>query len=77
MDCEVEVYINDKLATTGNTRDLIFSVIDQIEFLSHVMTLLPGDIVTTGTAGTQDNLNKGEKVEVKIKEIGTLRNYVV
>jgi 2-keto-4-pentenoate hydratase/2-oxohepta-3-ene-1,7-dioic acid hydratase in catechol pathway len=77
LDCEVEVYINDKLATTGNTKDLIYSVIDQIEFLSHVMTLLPGDIVTTGTAGTQDNLNKGEKVEVKIKEIGTLTNYVV
>jgi len=41
------------------------------------MTLLPGDIVTTGTAGTQDLLNRGDKVEVQIEEIGTLRNYVV
>lgn len=77
LNVEVKVYINGKLATTGNTKELIYSVIDQIEFISHVMTLLPGDIVTTGTAGTQDLLNRGDKVEVQIEEIGTLRNYVV
>jgi 2-keto-4-pentenoate hydratase/2-oxohepta-3-ene-1,7-dioic acid hydratase in catechol pathway len=77
LNTEVQVYINGKLATTGNTKELIFSVYDQLEFISKVMTLLPGDIITTGTAGTQDLLKKGDTVEVKIKEIGTLKNYVV
>jgi 2-keto-4-pentenoate hydratase/2-oxohepta-3-ene-1,7-dioic acid hydratase in catechol pathway len=77
LNTEVKVYVNGKLATTGNTNELIFSVPDQIEFISHVMTLLPGDIITTGTAGTQDLLKRGDTIEVKIAEIGTLRNYVV
>jgi len=76
-ETEVQVHINGKLATTGLTKELIYGVYEQLEFISNVMTLLPGDIITTGTAGTQDLLKKGDTVEVKIKEIGTLKNYVV
>jgi 2-keto-4-pentenoate hydratase/2-oxohepta-3-ene-1,7-dioic acid hydratase in catechol pathway len=41
------------------------------------MTLLPGDIITTGTPSGIGPMYPGDKVEVKIKRIGTLRNYVI
>ncbi len=73
----LETYLNGKLKQKGNTNDLIFPVPALINFISHVMTLLPGDIITTGTPNGIGPMYPGDKVEVKIKPIGTLRNYVV
>jgi len=77
LNVQIKVYVNGQLGAEGNTNELIFSAIDQIEFLSHIMTLLPGDIITTGTPGTQATAKKGDLVEVKIEQIGTLRNRYV
>jgi len=74
---KVETYLNHELKQKGNTSDLIFSVPELINFISHVMTLLPGDIIATGTPSGVGPMNPGDTVEVKIKPIGTLRNYVV
>jgi len=74
---DLETYLNGKLKQKGNTSDLIFSVPELINFISHVMTLLPGDIITTGTPSGIGPMYPGDKVEIKIKPIGTLRNYVV
>jgi len=73
----LETYLNGKLKQQGNTSDLIYSVPELINFISHVMTLLPGDIIATGTPSGIGPMYPGDKVEIKIAPIGTLRNYVV
>ncbi len=73
----VETYLNGELKQQGNTNDLIYSVIELINFVTHVMTLLPGDIIATGTPSGIGPMYPGDTVEIKIKPIGTLKNYVV
>ena len=76
-DLVVETYLNGKLKQRGSTRGLIYSVAEVINFISHVMTLLPGDIIAMGTPSGVGPMYPGDTVEVKIKPIGTLRNFVV
>jgi len=73
----LETYLNGELRQRGNTSDLIYSIPELINFISHVMTLLPGDIIATGTPSGIGPMYPGDTVEVKIAPIGTLRNYVV
>jgi 2-keto-4-pentenoate hydratase/2-oxohepta-3-ene-1,7-dioic acid hydratase in catechol pathway len=73
----IETYLNGELKQRGNTRDLIFSVPVLISFISQVMTLLPGDIIATGTPSGISPMHPGDTVEIKIEPIGTLRNYVI
>ena len=73
----VETYLSGELKQKGKTSDLIYSVPELIDFISHVMTLLPGDIIATGTPSGIGPMYPGDTVEIKIEEIGTLRNYVV
>jgi len=78
----LETYLNGELKQQGNTTDLIYSVPELINFISNVMTLLPGDIIATGTpsGGTPSGVGpmySGDTVEIKIESIGTLRNSVV
>jgi 2-keto-4-pentenoate hydratase/2-oxohepta-3-ene-1,7-dioic acid hydratase in catechol pathway len=47
-----------------------------VSFISHVMTLLPGDIIATGTPSGVGAMHKGDTIEIVIEGIGTLRNYV-
>ena len=70
-------YLNGKVKQQGNTSDLIYSVPELINFISHVMTLLPGDIIATGTPSGIGPMYPGDTVEIKIESIGTLRNHVV
>ena len=74
---EIKAYLNGELAAEGDNSDLIFPIPDQVEFLSHIMTLLPGDVITPGTPGVNPFIKRGDTVEIKIEPIGTLRNYVV
>jgi len=73
----LETYLNGKLKQHGNTSDLIYSVPELINFISHVMSLLPGDIIATGTPSGIGPMYPGDTVEIKIEPIGILRNYVV
>jgi 2-keto-4-pentenoate hydratase/2-oxohepta-3-ene-1,7-dioic acid hydratase in catechol pathway len=73
----LETYLNGELRQQTNTSDLIFTVGELVSFISHVMTLLPGDIIATGTTSGIGPMQPGDTVEVKIENIGTLRNYVV
>lgn len=74
---EVKTYLNGELRQRVNTSDLVFSVPELVSFISHVMTLLPGDIIATGTPSGVGPMQSGDTVEIKIEPIGTLRNYVV
>ena len=73
----LETYLNGELKQKGNTSDLLYPVAELINFISHVMTLLPGDVIATGTPSGIGPISPGDIVEVKIERIGTLRNYVV
>jgi len=55
---------------------LLFNVPQLISFISNVMTLLPGDIISTGTPSGVGPMSKDDKVEVRLQCIGTLRNYI-
>ncbi len=76
-DLKVETHLNGELRQSGRTSDLIFGVSELISFISGVMTLLPGDVIATGTPSGIGRMNPGDVVEVKIEKIGTLRNFVV
>lgn len=73
----LKTYLNGELKQQANTSDLIFPVPQIVSSISHIMTLLPGDIIATGTPSGIGPMNPGDTIEVKIEAIGTLRNYVV
>ncbi|UCB44191.1 MAG: fumarylacetoacetate hydrolase family protein [Dehalococcoidales bacterium] len=72
----VETYLNGELKQQGNTNDLIYSVAEIISFVSGVMTLLPGDVIATGTPGGIGPMSVGDTVEIRIAPIGILWNCV-
>jgi 2-keto-4-pentenoate hydratase/2-oxohepta-3-ene-1,7-dioic acid hydratase in catechol pathway len=74
---KLETYLNGRLRQSASTNELIFNVDKLISFISGIMTLMPGDVIATGTPDGVDALNPGDVVEVKIEKIGTLRNYVI
>jgi len=76
-DLKLETYLNGELKQSARTSDLIFDVSKLVSFISGVMTLLPGDVIATGTPSGIGPLNAGDVVEVKIEGIGVLKNYVV
>jgi 2-keto-4-pentenoate hydratase/2-oxohepta-3-ene-1,7-dioic acid hydratase in catechol pathway len=76
-DLKLETFLNGELRQSIRTSDLIFGVPKLISFISNVMTLLPGDIIATGTPSGIGRMNPGDIVEVKIEKIGTLKNFVV
>ena len=73
----VRTLLNGKTVQEGNTRNLMFSVPFLVHFLSQCMTLLPGDIISTGTPKGIGPMAPGDTVEVVIEGIGTLRNQFV
>jgi len=72
----VETRVNAELRQQGNTRDFIFHLDVVIRYISQVMTLLPGDLIATGTPSGVGPLTAGDVVEVTVQGIGTLRNTV-
>ncbi|MCI1984493.1 MAG: fumarylacetoacetate hydrolase family protein [Bifidobacteriaceae bacterium] len=62
---------------TGTTANLIHSIPDQIAFISSFSTLLPGDVIMTGTPWATGSLKPGDETVVTIEGIGSLRNVVV
>ena len=73
---KIQLYLNGKLKQDSSTLEFIFKVEHVIAFISQIMTLNPGDIITTGTPPGIGPMKSGDKVEVKIEGIGTLLNYV-
>jgi len=72
----IETRVNGQVRQRARTRDLLFPVPMLIRFISQVMTLLPGDLIFTGTPAGVGPLADGDVVEVEIEGIGTLRNPV-
>jgi 2-keto-4-pentenoate hydratase/2-oxohepta-3-ene-1,7-dioic acid hydratase in catechol pathway len=82
-DIDVSTTVSGELMQQGNTRDLLFSIIDLIVYVSAGLTLEPGDVIATGTpSGVGDSrtppryLREGDTVEISVSGVGTLRNPV-
>ncbi len=69
--------VNGDMRQDGSTADLVFGVAELIEFISRVMTLLPGDVILTGTPSGVGPIVSGDRVDVEIEGIGVLSNQVV
>ena len=76
-DLLLETYLNGERVQQSRTSDMIFTVPELVSFASNVMTLLPGDVLLTGTPGGIGPLAAGDVVEVRIEGIGSLVNRVV
>ncbi len=74
---EVECRVNGEVRQHGNTRDFLFPLDAIIRYISRVMTLLPGDLIATGTPAGVGPLKAGDVVEVSVQGVGTLSNPVV
>ncbi len=72
----VEAYLNGERKQQVNTSDLVFPVPELVSYISQVITLLPGDVIATGTPAGIGPMKSGDTIEIKIENIGTLRNYV-
>src|SRR6266571_7325490 len=72
----VEARVNGAVRQAGNTRDFIFALDVVIRHISQVMTLLPGDLIATGTPKGVGPIRAGDVVEVTVEGVGTLRSEV-
>ena len=77
FNLKLETLVNGEVKQSGNTCDLIFGIPKLISFISGIMTLLPGDVIATGTPDGIGPLKAGDTVEIIIEGIGTLKNSVV
>ena len=81
-DLEIKFYLNGDLRQHGNTKDMIFKIPEQVAYASSIMTLEPGDIISTGTpsgAGLGDkatSLSDGDVMVCEIESLGALQNSV-
>jgi len=76
-DLLIETRLNGELVQSERSRDFIFPVSEIVSYASRYFTLLPGDVIFTGTPGSTSALSRGDRVEVKIQAVGTLENHVV
>jgi 2-keto-4-pentenoate hydratase/2-oxohepta-3-ene-1,7-dioic acid hydratase in catechol pathway len=73
----VQTRVNGQLRQDGTTADFLFPLDVLIRFISQVMTLVPGDLIATGTPAGVGPLQPGDTVEVTVEGVGTLKNSVV
>jgi 2-keto-4-pentenoate hydratase/2-oxohepta-3-ene-1,7-dioic acid hydratase in catechol pathway len=76
-DLEIATRVNGETRQRARTSDMIFSPATLISYVSQVMTLLPGDVILTGTPSGVGPLSPGDGVEVEVEGIGVLSNDVV
>jgi len=73
---KLETRVNGEIRQSSNTNELVFSPDEILSYCSKYVTLLPGDVIFTGTPGKTQAVSKGDTIEVEIEGIGVLRNTV-
>jgi 2-keto-4-pentenoate hydratase/2-oxohepta-3-ene-1,7-dioic acid hydratase in catechol pathway len=73
----IETRVNGEIRQQGTTRDFIFPLDTIIHYIADIMTLLPGDLISTGTPEGVGPVVAGDVVEVSVQGVGTLRNPVI
>jgi 2-keto-4-pentenoate hydratase/2-oxohepta-3-ene-1,7-dioic acid hydratase in catechol pathway len=76
LDLQVETRVNGETRQRGRTAAMAFPVAYLIRYISHVMTLEAGDVISTGTPAGVGPLSDGDVCEVEVERVGTLRNSV-
>jgi 2-keto-4-pentenoate hydratase/2-oxohepta-3-ene-1,7-dioic acid hydratase in catechol pathway len=76
-DLQIESYLNGELRQSARTSELIFPIPELIAFISKVMTLYPGDLISTGTPSGVGPMQSGDRIEIRIEGIGSLVNDVL
>jgi 2-keto-4-pentenoate hydratase/2-oxohepta-3-ene-1,7-dioic acid hydratase in catechol pathway len=72
----LQTKLNGEIRQSEHSKDLIYNVDEIVSYVSHYITLLPGDIIFTGTPGSTKEMKIGDTVEIEIEGIGILRNRV-
>ena len=75
-ELNIKCFVNDELKQDGNTSDMIFSIGEIIKFVTSIMTLLPGDVILTGTPDGVSKVSRGDEIRIEIDTIGTLINNI-
>ncbi|MBM7624032.1 fumarylacetoacetate hydrolase family protein [Sporohalobacter salinus] len=75
-DLKIQLFKNGSLKQDSTTAQMICDMEEVVSFISQIMTLEPGDVITTGTPPGTSSTEKGDKLEVKIEGIGSLINSV-
>lgn len=76
-DAAIRCFLNGEVRQGSNINNLIFDVPFLVSFISHVMTLYPGDVIATGTPSGVGPMQPGDVVEVEVEGIGRLQNTLV
>ena len=76
-DLRVQTFLNGDVKQDGTTKDMVFDVAALVAYVSSMMTLLPGDVILTGTPEGVGPMGVGDEVEVSVAGIGSLTNRVV
>jgi 2-keto-4-pentenoate hydratase/2-oxohepta-3-ene-1,7-dioic acid hydratase in catechol pathway len=76
-DLMIQTRVNGEVRQKESSKDLLYNVDEIVSYISRYVTLLPGDIIFTGTPGSTQAMKPGDVVEVEIEGIGVLRNKVV
>ncbi len=74
---DIELRVNGEVKQKTNTRNMIFDIPRIVSFISHHVTLEPGDLIFTGTPGQTEPMAPGDVVEVEIEGVGILKNRLV
>jgi len=69
--------LNGKPRQSSNTKNFIFNMFELFSFISNIMTLCPGDVITTGTPSGIGGMKPGDIIEIEVEGIGVLKNKVV
>jgi len=69
---QLKLWVNGELRRNGNTKDMIWNIPKLVEYASHVMTLYPGDVVSSGTPDGVGPLKAGDEVTIEIERIGKM-----
>ncbi|MCX5808017.1 MAG: fumarylacetoacetate hydrolase family protein [Proteobacteria bacterium] len=72
----ISTRVNGTVKQQSNTNNMVFDVYELVSYISRIMTLLPGDVIITGTPPGVGPIEAGDVVEVEIEGIGILRNMV-
>jgi len=81
--CVISTYVNGELRQKGSVKDMIFSKEELISHISKIVTLEPGDLISTGTPSgiaehsTRRYLSPGDSVEINVSGIGTLKHKII
>lgn len=75
-DLSIQLFQNGQLRQNSNTSQLIFNCFDLVSFISTNMTLLPGDVILTGTPSGVGPIQSGDRLEVRIQNLAPLVNMV-